>query len=116
MVLTACDVGLGFGVFPSMQLLHLIPKERLTEDYLVRLTRAMNVSGLILDSMRTHKGIEIPSLPYRCARALYFFFFKSRRDRRFAYARTAAQHDAAVVLQQLKQSPGMPQAQGAQRS
>jgi glycosyltransferase involved in cell wall biosynthesis len=67
MVLTACDEGLGFGIFPSMQLLHLIPKERLTEDYLVRLTRAMHVSGLILDSFRSGRSIETPSQPSRPA-------------------------------------------------
>jgi glycosyltransferase involved in cell wall biosynthesis len=33
----ACDTGLGVGIFPELKLTHLIPKERVSADYLVRL-------------------------------------------------------------------------------
>src|SRR5262249_30272965 len=34
----ACTLGMGVGIFPELKLTHLIPKERLNEEYLVKLT------------------------------------------------------------------------------
>lgn len=48
----ACDLGLGVGLFASLKLRHLIPAERLQEDYLLRLTEWIGYSGVILDSFR----------------------------------------------------------------
>ena len=48
----ACDLGLGVGLFASMKLAHLIPKERLEEDYLLRLAEGIGYSGVILASFR----------------------------------------------------------------
>ena len=48
----ACDIGLGVGLFASLKLGHLIPSERLTEDYLLRLTEGIGYSGVILESFR----------------------------------------------------------------
>ncbi|MBE9139437.1 glycosyltransferase family 2 protein [Nodosilinea sp. LEGE 07088] len=49
---TACDVGLGMGIFPSLKLTHLIPSKRLEKTYLIRLIEGMNYSQRILDSLR----------------------------------------------------------------
>jgi len=53
----ACDVGLGVGLVCSLKLVHLIPRERLTEDYLARLSEGIQFSSILLDSLR---GIEMP--------------------------------------------------------
>jgi glycosyltransferase involved in cell wall biosynthesis len=53
LAMCACDVGLGVGLFASLKLQHLIPSERLQEDYLLRLTEGIGYSGVILDSFRT---------------------------------------------------------------
>jgi hypothetical protein len=37
MAMSACDLGLGMGKFPSPRLTHLIPKERVEFDYLLRM-------------------------------------------------------------------------------
>jgi glycosyltransferase involved in cell wall biosynthesis len=44
----ACDIGLGVGIFPELKLTHLIPKERLNEDYLVRLAEGIGTSAAVL--------------------------------------------------------------------
>jgi glycosyltransferase involved in cell wall biosynthesis len=44
----ACSMGLGVGIFPSLKLIHLIPKERIKEGYLVRLAEGMATSDLLL--------------------------------------------------------------------
>ncbi len=45
---TACEMGLGNGLFTSLVLKHLIPAERLTHSYFVRLSEAMAFSEGIL--------------------------------------------------------------------
>jgi glycosyltransferase involved in cell wall biosynthesis len=52
--LAACalDLGMTVGVTPSLALTHIIPRERLSEDYLVRLIESIAYSGVILRSFR----------------------------------------------------------------
>jgi glycosyltransferase involved in cell wall biosynthesis len=49
---TSYDLGLGTGRFTSLKLKHLIPKSRLEEQYLLRLTESMAYSSMILYSSR----------------------------------------------------------------
>lgn len=49
---TACDMGLGIARFPSLRLVHLIPKQRLTDDYLLRLIEGISFSDTILIALR----------------------------------------------------------------
>jgi glycosyltransferase involved in cell wall biosynthesis len=56
---TACDIGLGTGQFVSLKLTHLIPANRLQEEYLCRLVESIAYSSIILTSFRG----EIPVLP-----------------------------------------------------
>jgi glycosyltransferase involved in cell wall biosynthesis len=49
----ACDVGLGVGLIAALKLTHLISPERLTEDYLVRLTEGIFFSAVVLDHFRS---------------------------------------------------------------
>jgi glycosyltransferase involved in cell wall biosynthesis len=46
----ACDVGLGVGLIASLKLTHLISPERLTEDYLARLSEGIQYSSILLDA------------------------------------------------------------------
>jgi Glycosyltransferases involved in cell wall biogenesis len=52
--LAACaiDLGLSCGVISSLKLKHLIPDERLTEEYLLRLIESVAYSSVILHSFR----------------------------------------------------------------
>jgi GT2 family glycosyltransferase len=44
----ACSQGLGMGVFPELTVTHLIPKERLTEAYMLRLIEGISISHRLL--------------------------------------------------------------------
>lgn len=48
----ACDIGLGVGLIKSLRLSHLIPPDRLTEDYLGRLAEGIYLSSVVLAHMR----------------------------------------------------------------
>ncbi len=50
---TACDIGLGNGLFTSLKLTHLVPRERMEEEYLLRLAEAQTFSGIVLYSFRS---------------------------------------------------------------
>jgi GT2 family glycosyltransferase len=45
----ACASGRGVGIFPELKLIHLIPKERLEEDYLVKLSEGISTSNLLVE-------------------------------------------------------------------
>lgn len=44
----ACSLGLGMGVFPELRMTHLIPKERVSDEYQLRLAEGNEVSGGLL--------------------------------------------------------------------
>ena len=48
----ACDVGLGVGLITALKLTHLIPPERFTVDYHVRLAEGISYSSVMLDAER----------------------------------------------------------------
>lgn len=56
---TAYDMGLGVGIFASLKLLHIIPANRLEEQYLLKLIEGTYYSGMVLRSFRT-KATTIP--------------------------------------------------------
>lgn len=91
-VLTATDLGYGFGVFPSLKLTHIIPAGRVAEDYLVRLYKGVQYSLFIVKAMR---GLHLPPLPSRGQRLLNAYARRrmSPRERRF--------HDAYVEARRL---------------
>ncbi len=85
MAFTACDMGLGIGRFASLRLLHLIPRQRLTDDYLFRLIEGFSYSETIVIALRRgipakqsrvdrlvdfYKSLRIPKLQRRMARAV----------------------------------------------
>jgi glycosyltransferase involved in cell wall biosynthesis len=49
----ACDLGLGTGLISALSLTHLIPKERLSVDYLCRLVEGASFSGVVLGHYRS---------------------------------------------------------------
>ena len=52
LALTACDIGLGTGLFVSLQLTHLMPSRRLQEEYLLKVVEGTAYSNIILDFIR----------------------------------------------------------------
>jgi glycosyltransferase involved in cell wall biosynthesis len=78
LVMTCPELGLGFGLFPQLQLLHLIGSARLTEDYLIRLHEGITTSTLILKVVR---GIELLPVSTPPSRRLINFIKFLRMDR-----------------------------------
>jgi glycosyltransferase involved in cell wall biosynthesis len=44
----ACKIGFGIGIFPELKMTHLIPKERVAPDYLLRMFEGTGISNLLL--------------------------------------------------------------------
>jgi hypothetical protein len=55
----ACRMGLGMGLFPTLKISHLIPRWRMTEDYLVRLFEGSRTSNMLL--AQKWQGVPISS-------------------------------------------------------
>jgi len=49
MCYVACEQGNGMGTFPQLRLIHLIPKERVTEKYLLKVFEGTVMSNLLLE-------------------------------------------------------------------
>jgi GT2 family glycosyltransferase len=45
----AAKLGFGVGTFPELKVLHLIPKERISETYLVKIAEGTMISNILLD-------------------------------------------------------------------
>jgi hypothetical protein len=56
-----CTQGSGFGIFPDLKITHLIPRHRVSENYIVRLVEGAKLSNLLLD----YKWLNItPASPH----------------------------------------------------
>lgn len=90
---TASDLRLGNGLFRRLKLTHLIPRQRVQEEYLLRLVEALTFSHTILLQAR---GIP-PHVPSRAQRLLHGYesLFINERARKFDAARRRGR-DAAI--------------------
>jgi glycosyltransferase involved in cell wall biosynthesis len=60
LALTACDAGLGTGVFPTLVVHHLIPGHRVEPQYIIRLAENIAYGALLLKSVRAGLPSRIP--------------------------------------------------------
>lgn len=63
LVFTAYDIGLGTGKFVDLKLTHLMPSNRLEEDYLLKLAEGNGYSSLIFDSLR-NPAVSVSSMSW----------------------------------------------------
>ncbi len=95
---TACDIGLGNGLFTSLKLTHLVPRERLEEDYLLRLSEAQTFSAVVLKSFRSD-GATPTSLEWRTIAADQLrILFMNPQERRFFRAVRSGQQKGLKFL------------------
>lgn len=67
LALTACDVGLGTGLFTSLRLTHLIPKERLDARYLAKVIEGSARSNAVLYRLRGIRHfVASPDFFHKC--------------------------------------------------
>jgi len=92
---TACDMGLGVGVFTALQMTHLIPARRLTESYLAQLIEGTTYSNIRLLSTRG------PLMPLNFPRqwmSLAKAALRGRRSLRLALAGYRGRRDAHCLM------------------
>jgi len=101
MVMATCAQGWQRGIFHRLRLRHLIPPERLTEDYLARLVEEIQYSGLLVQLLHQRQRIPSPinawwRIKYACDLAVKF-----GRKRRFYRAAKSAQRRARQLYEEL---------------
>jgi hypothetical protein len=69
LALTACDAGLGTGLFPELRLTHLIPARRLEPAYLRKLAESIAYSMTMLQAVRGMPLVP-PTIPNRLRKSL----------------------------------------------
>jgi len=52
LAMTSSDFGLGNGIFPSLQMIHLIPRRRYEESFLIKNAHGWGYSSTLFDSLR----------------------------------------------------------------
>jgi Glycosyl transferase family 2 len=96
--LVCCTQGSGFGIFPDLRITHLIPKHRVSEDYMVRLVEGTTLSDLLLD----YKWLNIiPGSPLRVRvllSVLKTLLLHSGIDRRMRFASVRALAKAKRII------------------
>jgi len=95
---TACDLGLGNGLFTSLKLTHLIPKERLSEHYLLNLLEAQVLSARLLESFRSNGDAEPKKKLKTIIADQLRPLFMSSRERRFFRAVRSGERIAVELL------------------
>ena len=101
MVMFACAHGWQRGVFKLLRLQHLIPPERVTEDYLVRLVEGIQFSSFVVKLLHQINPVPPPinawwRLKYMCDLAVKF-----GRKRRFYRAAKNAQRRSRKLYEEL---------------
>jgi glycosyltransferase involved in cell wall biosynthesis len=96
--LVCCSNGLGIGIFPELKLEHLIPRYRVSEDYIVRLGEGSMLSKHILD----YKWLNIiPPGPFNLDGMLSILknlLFRRGIDRRMRFAEVRAAFKARQII------------------
>jgi len=100
--LTAGDMGMEVGLFARLELKHLIPPERLTEQYLLRLRRGVMTSFWLLRFLRGEGLRRRPKGVKWWTKFIYDSARKRGRQRRFYMAETLGKRDAWIRFAGLK--------------
>jgi Glycosyl transferase family 2 len=97
--ISCCVHGSGFGIFPNLKITHLIPRHRVSEDYIVLLVEGIMLSDLLLD----YKWLNIIPPSPRCMRVLLSvlktLLLHSGVDRRTRFARVRALAKAKRIIE-----------------
>jgi glycosyltransferase involved in cell wall biosynthesis len=95
----ACEIGLGVGIFPELKMVHLIPKERVCEEYLIRLAEGIGTSARLLEYKWLGIMPKSPiSSPIEIVRSVKHLVMRTGIDRRMWLAGARARHRAASII------------------
>jgi len=99
--MTACDLGLGKGVFRDLKFTHLIPKSKMTEEFLCKNAYGNGYSATLHNWLRFGRLPPKPTLMGRINRS-YRLFRMSLRRRRQEMAKDRGIRDAFRDIKRLK--------------
>ena len=85
-----CGLGLGMGVFPELQLTHLIPSARLQESYIAKISEGLETSSMLLFYKWGKMQPPSPYTPREMARFVKHFLFSRGLERSLALGRIRA--------------------------
>ena len=102
MALVATDINLGIGRFHRLRLTHVIGRERLTEDYIIRLYAGIGQCTKVLDAIRPH--FKSPRGKLENVRFFWHLVRGPQFERRVLWARWKAEREAIRTLSSLGRS------------
>jgi glycosyltransferase involved in cell wall biosynthesis len=98
LALTATDLGMDSGVFARLKLTHLMPPQRLTEQYLRRLHRGVSTASLLMRLVRNVPPRRLPQGFKWWIKTIYDCARKWGRKRRFYLAGAMGKRDALRIF------------------
>jgi hypothetical protein len=101
MVMAACAMGWKRGVFANLRVRHLIPPDRLTTDYLVRLAEGIRFSSYVLDILYHLRPPPPPTDLWWWCRYYCALVTKFGRKRKFFCATKNAQRRARIAYESM---------------
>jgi hypothetical protein len=100
----ACDLGYGVGLFPELQLTHLIPRWRVGQDYLVRLVEGIHTSLMLIEFKWNGVLPRAPFSGLELLRLLKQVSIRRGIDRRMYLAHRRAMRRARTTIREALQS------------
>jgi hypothetical protein len=98
MCYVACEQGNGMGTFPHLRLIHLIPKERVTEKYLLKVFEGTLMSNLLLEYKWAGRLPNRPLRPRGLLSILKNLLTHRGIDRRIYLATVRAEVTAGQII------------------
>jgi len=93
-----CSLGRGMGIFPDLRLTHLIPRRRLTEQYLIQLSEGIQTSSHLLNFKWQGTVPKQPFLGVELLRFIKHVTLRRGVDRRMFMARCRAALRARAII------------------
>jgi glycosyltransferase involved in cell wall biosynthesis len=106
----ACAVGLGAGVFPELKLAHLIPKERVSREYLLKLYEGTELSNALLFYKWNGTHPVSPLRPRGLLSIVKNSILRRGLDRQMYFARIRAMISARRIVAATRAAPPAEQA------
>jgi len=101
---TSIDLGMGAGLFPELSLKHLIPAQRLTLDYCIRLTEDITASLIILRHLQgeaIEEKLRIFSYLKQVLKTIRFRLSHSKEESAIYQARLRGKTKGCEMIRQL---------------
>jgi glycosyltransferase involved in cell wall biosynthesis len=102
--MTACDLGLGKGVFKDLKLTHLIPAKRMTEDFLCRNAHGNGYSSVVHNYLRFGRVPQSPGVFAKINRFYRLWRMNPRKRREEIAKDRGIREGGEMVLRLVAQS------------